>query len=166
MHYQNELKKILSRAKAPITGRGVSCIIEGNKSKYFLGWNIEEKKLIEHAEINALRKVPQKVRIKGIHLMPSGTVLMLKNAIPCENCINTLSRFILPKARIFLWPEKGSNKNYSASFVRVKAAYAKKKKKSCISPAILLSYLKTSTPLLLEHRNFLVTFCALVREHN
>lgn len=144
---QGRLKNILMKAKAPITGRKVACIIIGENREEHSGYNIETKKKIFHAEEKALAGIKKPFLIKEIHMMASGRPMNVKYAIPCEKCSNFLLPFSTIKTKILFYFYNDDTKKFILNFKDLVSNYISFNNIPELKNKKINFFLKNNTPL-------------------
>jgi cytidine deaminase len=167
INFSKELQQLLKLAKAPISKRKVSCILEQrNSDKRFCGFNIETKTDILHAEHNALfKKTKNRFYFNKIHIMASGSQFDIKNAIPCENCSKLLLPHSTTNSKIIFYTSDGKL-NYILNFRKLVSKY--RPFKNCINLRSdkIDEFLEEKTPLTKVDMKWMTELCNLIIEHN
>jgi cytidine deaminase len=116
----------LLMAYAPVTGRSVACLLQTDKAIYS-GHNYEHTDPIhfDHAEKNAVKKMPQDEIIQKVFLAGKGHE-KAKSATPCSECYDALNKNFSPNTEVVLFQPDTLLTEMAFSFLEHSGAYAPK----------------------------------------
>ena len=120
-----ELRKLISKSKAPRTNRKVACILITQKDEVYEGSNVEGTDILHAEEIvieQAIKK-REKFKIKKIHIMANGIAHNVKRVIPCENCSKILAPYCDEDSKIIFYFFNDSSKRYPLKLKKIIESY-------------------------------------------